>query len=257
MRPSIVRLVAVSTFLVVLSILAFFSVTARSQEPPGDPVKGAQVYASNCAPCHGKQGEGNVGIPALAGGAGHIQQLGIPPEAAGPGFIKLLRDGIPGNMPFFPSNILSDGDIGNLLAFLVTLRPTTGDNLYRAYCALCHGTKGEGLIGPPLAGVAEKLPQFGLTKEQLAAGFPSLVRGGIPGKMPVNPQLTDGEISSLFDHLFGLPGVDPWAVQFEAEHGRPPTAQDRAARDWSLQFLRTTGRAPTQADWEGYWRSTR
>jgi hypothetical protein len=41
-----------------------------------------------------------------------------------------------------------------------------------------------------------------------------------------------------------------WEAAFEREHGRKPTAEDRADRAWSLEFLRTNGRPPTQADWE-------
>lgn len=34
----------------------------RDQWPLGDPANGASVYSANCAPCHGIQGEGGVGV---------------------------------------------------------------------------------------------------------------------------------------------------------------------------------------------------
>ncbi|MBI4491700.1 MAG: c-type cytochrome [Chloroflexi bacterium] len=184
---------------------AFALSTARAQ--PQDLEAGQEVYQGNCAVCHGSEGQGNLGIPNLAGAAGHVKQLGVPLDQAGPAMVKMLREGIPGNMPAFPPDILSDADIGKLGAYLFTLAPTSGDNLYVANCALCHGLSAEGTVGPPLAGVAELAPQMGMTKEQLAADFPNLVRKGIPGKMPANPQLADGEITDLFEYLWSLPPV--------------------------------------------------
>lgn len=252
MKKRTATLSLLAALALVAGVLVFATISAYSQEAPkaGDVTKGADVFSSNCASCHGKQGEGNVGIPNLAGAAGHVQQLGVPPEAAGAMIVKLLRDGIPGNMPAFPPNILSDEDIVNLGAYLMTVPPTTGENLYRANCALCHGTAGEGKIGPKLAGAAEKFAQMGLTKDQLKAGFPDLVRKGIPGKMPFNPALTDEEISRLFEFLWSL---GSWEAEFEARHGRAPSAQDRADRQWSLVFYAEKGKEPTQDDWARRW----
>ncbi|MBI2952802.1 MAG: c-type cytochrome [Chloroflexi bacterium] len=259
MKSRIVKHSLLAALALAVGMLMLSVMSAYSQEEPKAPdvLKGAEVFQNNCAACHGKQGEGNMGIPNLAGAAGHVQQLGIPPEAAGPGIIQMLRGGIPGNMPAFPPDVLSDADIMNLGAYLFTLEPTTGANLYRANCSLCHGANAEGKIGPQLAGVAEKLPQIGLTKEQLAAGFPDLVRKGIPGKMPANPALTDVEISRLFDYLWDLPSLDSWEAKFQAEHGRAPTAQDKADREWSLAFLAANGREPSDADWIRRWQENK
>lgn len=46
-----------------------------------------------------------------------------------------------------------------------------------------------------------------------------------------------------------------WEAQFEATHGRAPTAQDIADRDWSLAFYARTGHPPTDADWAARWQS--
>ncbi|MFO1538112.1 MAG: c-type cytochrome [Actinomycetota bacterium] len=37
-------------------------------------------------------------------------------------------------------------------------RPTTGQGIYRANCATCHGVDGQGGVGPRLAGVAGRYP---------------------------------------------------------------------------------------------------
>ena len=39
--------------------------------------------------------------------------------------------------------------------------PTTGPEIYKAYCSTCHGVDGQGGVGPALAGVvAEKYPNI-------------------------------------------------------------------------------------------------
>jgi hypothetical protein len=40
-----------------------------------------------------------------------------------------------------------------------------------------------------------------------------------------------------------------WASQFEAEHGRKPTEQDKSIALDSFAFWRETGRAPTDYEW--------
>jgi DMSO/TMAO reductase YedYZ molybdopterin-dependent catalytic subunit len=40
-----------------------------------------------------------------------------------------------------------------------------------------------------------------------------------------------------------------WVADFQATHGRLPTAADRADRAWSLQFEQTHGRPPTDDEW--------
>ncbi|MBI4318986.1 MAG: beta-lactamase family protein [Chloroflexi bacterium] len=54
--------------------------------------------------------------------------------------------------------------------------------------------------------------------------------------------------------LLSQPSPDSWEDQFEAVHGRQPTAQDVADRQWSLEFVAKNSRSPQQADWEKRWR---
>lgn len=243
------KLVVVAGIVAIYLLLIGGLALAAPQVIPGaapDVTKGSRVYQGNCATCHGAQGEGRLGIPNLAGAAGHVQQLGIPPEQAGQGIIKLLREGIAGNMPAYPPSLLSDEDIGDLGAYLFTLPPTSGANLYTANCALCHGVKAEGSVGPALAGAAEKFAKLGLSKLQALRSFPDLVRKGIPGKMPHSPQLADVEVASLGDFLWDL---GSWEAAFRTQHGRAPTYADRADRQWSLRFAETRGRSPNDQDW--------
>jgi mono/diheme cytochrome c family protein len=92
--------------------------------------QGAQVFAKNCAPCHGAQGEGGVG-PKLAGGeakltfpneADHIawvdtgsaphkgQPYGDPARTGGQHIAKS------GGMPPFKGT-LTDAEIKNVVTF--------------------------------------------------------------------------------------------------------------------------------------------
>lgn len=49
------------------------------------------------------------------------------------------------------------------------------------------------------------------------------------------------------------PIPDRWAIQFEIEHGRKPTAEDRADYEWSLAFQAEHGRPPTDLEWTMHW----
>jgi mono/diheme cytochrome c family protein len=64
------------------------------------------------------------------------------------------------------------GVVGAALAIALTVaaagcggggeaKPTTGPEVYKAYCSTCHGVDGQGGVGPKLAGVvAEKYPNI-------------------------------------------------------------------------------------------------
>jgi cytochrome c551 len=73
----------------------------------GDPAAGEQVFADNCAACHGGDGDGGSG-PALAG-----EQAYTDPEVV----VDQVRDG-GGGMPAF-SERLSAQELANVSAFVV------------------------------------------------------------------------------------------------------------------------------------------
>jgi mono/diheme cytochrome c family protein len=85
----------------------------------GNPSAGAVVYQANCAMCHGDQGQGRFGL-ALAKSW---------PVADPPIYIQsVVRQGIDGTtMPAWAQaegGPLSDSEIGDVAAFVVTLQPT-------------------------------------------------------------------------------------------------------------------------------------
>ena len=69
---------------------------------------GETVFEQNCARCHGTDGEGTSGVPALAGNA----SVTGDPE----GVIQTVLEG-PGTMPAF-RNELSDEEIATVISYI-------------------------------------------------------------------------------------------------------------------------------------------
>ena len=111
---------------------------------------GAALYAQFCSACHGKEGNGGVGVPlALADFQYAVSDRFL---------FKTIRLGRPGRiMPAFKQ--LSDEQISAIVNHLRTWAPGKrisfptikvsgnsehGHKLYQQNCAACHGTNGEG-----------------------------------------------------------------------------------------------------------------
>lgn len=114
--------------------------------------RGAELYAQNCAVCHGADGRGGVGVP-----------LALPsflPSVSDDYLAATIRHGRPGRvMPSFSQ--LSDAEVQAIVAHLrswmpagsrvvqLSTRPVQGDatrgkGLFAERCAVCHGANGEG-----------------------------------------------------------------------------------------------------------------
>ena len=79
--------------------------------------------------------------------------------------------------------------------FSATMGAPDGGQLYRANCAACHGDKGDGGVGVPLA-----LPAF---LESVDDGFlQRTIRLGRPGRvMPAFTKLSDAQITAIVRHI--------------------------------------------------------
>ena len=87
-------LVAIAT---VVTVVLLFIVSPTVAEPAETAVaSGADLFSSNCAGCHGAEGEGGVG-PALAGG---LTRFGSIEEVVG-----FVSTGVPGSMPGFETRL--------------------------------------------------------------------------------------------------------------------------------------------------------
>lgn len=60
--------------------------------------------------------------------------------------------------------------------------------MFRTQCAGCHGSRGEGNLGPPLGGIAERMTEAD-ELDQVRNG-----RGRMP---PFSPALSDADIAAV------------------------------------------------------------
>jgi len=148
-----------------------------TSEPPAPGVQlGAELYAGNCASCHGIAGEG---ISRPRRGAGGISGAGPPLRGVGAlaadfylrlGYMPL--DSIhsePESMQQGARVLLSEKEIRSLVSYVASLGPgpaipnphpggaslSAGERLFADHCAGCHQIVGEGgyvtgAIPPPL-----------------------------------------------------------------------------------------------------------
>ena len=144
----------------VVAHLRSWEAQASDVAPPvsePDPERGAEIFESICFACHGRQGEGSDRGPALND---RILLTSFDDDW----FRETIAQGRPSRgMPTW-GTVLSPEEIDDLVALLALWRegktvaqtPTTGEtagaDLYAAACAGCHGTAGEGGVGPGLVG---------------------------------------------------------------------------------------------------------
>ena len=88
-------------------------------EGSGTPAQGAQVYAAKCIACHGPEGAGGVN-DRLVGGQGTLKTP-VPVKTIGSYWphATTVFDYIRRAMPPDAPNSLSDGEVYNLVAFLL------------------------------------------------------------------------------------------------------------------------------------------
>jgi mono/diheme cytochrome c family protein len=122
---------------------------------------GHDLYAENCATCHGEDGEGGSG-PAF-------NSRGFLRTASDEALFNLTRTGIPGTaMPAWGQSFggpFTDQEIAEMVAFIRAWEPTApeitpveivpdairGAGVYARTCFVCHGEYGLGTEdGPPL-----------------------------------------------------------------------------------------------------------
>ncbi|MBM3523930.1 MAG: cytochrome-c oxidase, cbb3-type subunit III, partial [Alphaproteobacteria bacterium] len=115
---------------------------------------GRQVFADNCAPCHGSGGAGTRGYPSLAdddwlwgGTLEAIEQTirhGVRNADDKSRVSQMPRFGVDG--------VLTSEEIADTADFVLALagaKPTSevsrrGEAVYKDHCVACHGDKGEG-----------------------------------------------------------------------------------------------------------------
>lgn len=191
----------------------------------GDPDRGGQLFAENCAVCHGLDGKGRVGA-----------NLNEFPGIAVDQFLKeTIARGVEGSvMPAWGQangGPLSDQDIADIAAYIAGVFNATqpiapapvyvppviptlpniqadlsaGAVIYHDNCVVCHGDKGQGRIGAKLAKAwSGNIPE---------ATIRVTVRDGVSGSvMPAWGQanggpLSDEDISNVASYVLTLQPV--------------------------------------------------
>ncbi len=219
-------------FLALVVGLAIFGVFEVARAQGGDAARGAQLYAQNCAVCHGDQAQGRVGA-RLAKDFPGIQVNAFLKES--------ISTGVSGSvMPAWATENggpLTNQQIDDLVAFIRSLghqAPTVpagptptfaslpspaatfppgnanrGATVFVQNCAVCHGDHGQGRIGATLARDWPGI-QPGVFIEA------TIARGVAGSKMPAwglayGGPLSDQEISdaAAFVQTLKLPGPTP------------------------------------------------
>ncbi|HEX7594295.1 MAG TPA: c-type cytochrome, partial [Anaerolineae bacterium] len=160
-------------FAALILLLATAGIFATASAQGGDATRGAQLFAQDCAVCHGDRAQGRVGATLAK------DFPGIRVEAL---LKETISNGVQGSvMPAWSSakgGPLSDAQINDLVAFIQSLghqapsvvpgptptnlplpptvvkfpagEATRGAAIFAQSCVLCHGEKGEGRIGATL-----------------------------------------------------------------------------------------------------------
>jgi len=166
--------------------------------------RGGEIYAGQCAGCHGMQGEGGVG-PAL-------QDRAVLKNTPDEIFFSVIRSGVPNTqMPSWSVDFggpLTDEDIHDVVAYIraweatapevvpptAQADPEQGALLFSSTCALCHGENGQGgREGVPALNDLERLSRFD------DAWYRGVIANGRPAKgMPTwGTVLSPGQIEDL------------------------------------------------------------
>jgi high-affinity iron transporter len=175
---------------------------------------GRELYARNCASCHGERGMGDG--PAAANMSPPPPPLGdaaAMTDATPALLFRVISVGVTGTqMPAF-SATLSAQQRWDIVAYLHSLRATEaamleGEGLFLQRCAACHGTTGvgDGLASRALTRLPPEIASFAWQVERSDAQMAQAIRQGIPGSaMPPARDLTDADIAKIVAFVRSLP----------------------------------------------------
>jgi ubiquinol-cytochrome c reductase cytochrome c subunit len=196
-----------ATFVAGASVLS-----AQTAAPAGNAKHGAQVYQTNgCYLCHNYQGQAGGGRPGTNPGPNLA-----PAPIVYSAFLRQVRTPRR-TMPPYDAKILSDQDVADMYAFLVS-QPAAKDPhgiallnvvtsgsagntprgavVYAANCASCHGATGQGGIGPALKNESSR-------KDSGAVG--TFVKNPPPPMPKLYPGLlTDADVAAVSGYVEAL-----------------------------------------------------
>jgi cytochrome c oxidase cbb3-type subunit 3 len=175
---------------------------------------GRIAFANNCQPCHGSNGEGRVGYPALGDdvwlwGGTHEDILktvthGVrspDPDARNSVMPSFGADGI-----LKPDEMLQVADYVMTLFGKQSADPASvaaGKQLFADNCALCHGEKGEGNREQGAPPLASEIHLYGADRATVIAQIAKPHLGMMPNW---NTRLDPGTLKSLPVYVHSLGG---------------------------------------------------
>ena len=162
---------SIGAFLVLLFAALIGGWSTALAQSDGDPERGGELYIANCALCHGIDGTGRIGanlenFPAIDVGAvlavtiaegieGTVMPAwgranGGPLSEQDIADISVYMQGaFAGSDPIAPAPVYSAPAIDPLPD--IDGDPSAGAVIFQANCVACHGDKGQGRFGLPLA----------------------------------------------------------------------------------------------------------
>ncbi|MBI4187595.1 MAG: c-type cytochrome [Chloroflexi bacterium] len=145
------------------------------------PTTGAAMYSLDCAVCHGATGQGTALAPYVAG---------VPASTLS----SITRSGLGTIMPAYSTTDISAANLTTLANYIAAMGPPPSDGwgVYAEYCAVCHGTSGEGGSGGRIAGTS-------------VSTTTSVVRNGT-GSMPAftTTQISNTGLTNLANYVYNL-----------------------------------------------------
>jgi mono/diheme cytochrome c family protein len=243
-NPRIRSAKLVNVLFLILILPGFWSARTSAQEE-GDEEKlelGAQLFAENCAVCHGADGQGRIGATlnqdwpsirpdlrireTITNGVSGSPMVAWSQENGGPltdeeidalvyfilswetgGPIRIFPTMTPRSLPPLtpPPGVAGD--------------PVAGANLYLSNCAVCHGENGEGRIGATLARDWPSIRPDLRVKSVIVSGVEG---SAMPAWSKENGgPLTEEEIDNIVSYILTwgpIPGETP---VIEAERSSP------------------------------------
>lgn len=189
--------------------------------PPSMPsaARGGEIFAANCASCHGEAGDGS-GLPGAADFTDTEFMRGEEPAE----FFEAIRDGVEGSaMPAW-RDTLSEMQMWDVLYYGWSLATSSeqidqGQALFDQNCASCHGKAGD---GSGLPGAADFTDQEFMANESPVEFFEAIAEGVEGSSMPAwEEQFDSAQMWALVNYV--------WTFAYEYPQGMGATAEATAA----------------------------